>query len=294
MEIVVASGKGGTGKTFVASNLAYFLIGRGILTVCVDADAEAPDLLLALGGVRKNISILEISRSRKARINYDKCSLCMKCLETCNFNAISIIGGKPVVNDVYCEGCGACSFVCPANAIKYDVKKTGVIRVDISGFRIPVVTADLEVGGRNTGELVYLAKEKAHEVGHHLGAKLIVVDAAAGIGCPVISSLAGADVLLVVAEPTPQSFMGARRLLETASGFNLKTFVIVNKCDLNPGFMKKFLEDLDAEVLGNIPYDYSVVKAYTQMTPILAYRPSSKVSRTLSSLFSKFIKKVMT
>jgi len=285
MEIVVASGKGGTGKTFVSSNLTYFLRSLGAKVVAVDADAEAPDLLLALGGASENVYSREVYRSRKAVIDYGRCVSCMKCFETCRFNAIELSNDKPVVVEEYCEGCGACSIVCPSNAISFVVKRTGLISCDVSKYGIKVVTADLEVGGRNTGELVYMAKEEAHRIADSEGAKYIVVDAAAGIGCPVISSLAGADILIVVVEPSPQSLKGARRLLEVAESFRTRNLLILNKYDLNPDFSEKVASTLGIEVLGKIPYDYTIVKAYASMTPFLAYSSGGRALKPLVESF---------
>lgn len=292
MEIVVASGKGGTGKTFISSNLACFLHKNTGSTVAVDTDAEAPDLLIALGGSEKNLFKYTISVSRKARIDHSKCLKCYRCIDVCRFKAIEMVNGYPVVVEEYCEGCGACSIVCTAKCIEFYTVKTGVVRGDLSSTGVPVVTADLEVGGRNTGELVYHAKEEAYRLAEKMNARYIVVDSAPGIGCPVISSLAGANILVVVVEPTPPSIRGAKRLLELAQNFNIESYMIINKHD--PALdSRKIASELDIEVLGVIPYSDAVVESYAYMKPLLLHNPSHRVSRILSSIFNYMVECVL-
>jgi len=293
MEIVIASGKGGTGKTFISSNLAYYLHRNIEPIVAVDADAEAPDLLLSLGGSKENLFKYTVTKSRKARINQGKCISCYKCYEVCKFQAISIENDKPSVIEEYCEGCGACSIVCPVKCIEYYTRATGSIYADISYAGVPVVTADLEVGGRNTGDLVYLAKERAHEIAHKNELKHVIVDAAAGIGCPVVSSIAGANILIVVVEPSPSSLAGAKRLLELADHFKVKPFLIINKFNLAPAYTDKIIKELQVDALGRVPYDDIVVEAYANMKPLLAFNPNHEVSRKLTSIFDYFVECVL-
>jgi len=283
LELVVVSGKGGTGKTFIASNLLYYLNKHvSIPSVGADADVEAPDLVLALSSRHKTEKCVEIYESRKARINYDKCIglSCLECTRVCMFKAIDVVGDRPAVIEENCEGCTACSIVCKANAITYYTKLTGRIclyRIDT----VPIVSGDLEVGERNSGHLVYKVREFAKDVCREFRYKHIVIDAAAGIGCPVISSLVGADKAIIVVEPTPQSIEGALRILKLAKLMNVHTYVVINKHDLNEEFSKKISDVLDAEILGMIPYDYAAVKAYANMQPLIAYNPHSKASKHL-------------
>ena len=290
MEIVVASGKGGTGKTFIASNLAYYLKANGEKVVAVDADAEAPDLLLALGGSKKNIFSNHVSLSRKARIIYEKCTGCLSCANACKFYAIDVADGKPRIIEEYCEGCNACNIVCPAKCIELYVKETGIVKCDISQYEIPVITADLEVGGRNSGDLVYMAREEAHKLSREMNAKHIIIDAAAGIGCPVISSLAGAQILIVIVEPTPPSISGAKRLLEVAEKMKIKPYIIINRYDAYPEDAVKEIMEMRCEVIGKIPYDKTVVEAYVNMKPILLYNPNSKASKSLLEALDYFLR----
>ena len=282
MEIVVASGKGGTGKTFIASNLTYYVnshVGEGV--IAVDADVEAPDLLLALGGLSKELWTKEYYGAKIPEIDYSKCVKCWKCLEACQFNALIKGEFGPKVLYDRCEGLGTCGIVCPQQAISFRDKKTGRLFAALTPYDITVVTGDLEVGGGNSGRLVYELKNNAYKLSSQRRATYLVVDAAPGIGCPVISSIRGANILIVVVEPTLQSVKGAKRLLKTAEVFKVKRFLILNKYDLNPSFSSKISEILNAEVLGEVPYDESVVKSYSVMEPLIRYNAYSKASKAL-------------
>ena len=292
MEIAVASGKGGTGKTFLASNLAIFLERKLGGAVAVDADVEAPDLAIALGGVDEVLSRREVWESAKASIDYGRCTGCLKCYDACMFDAIAIEEAKPRIIEEYCEGCGACRIVCPEKAIEIRETLTGYLSVIKTIGGIYAVMGDLEVGGRNTGHVVYTAREEAKKLAEKLGKNFIVIDSAPGIGCPVVSSLSGAEVLIVVVEPIPQSLQGARRVLEVAKAFRLRSYLVLNKYDLNEGFSERIPGELGLEVLGRIPYDEEVVESYTMMNPIILSNPGGSIGRALEEVFENLIELV--
>jgi len=286
LEIVVASGKGGTGKTFLASNLSIFFEKQLGGAVAVDADVEAPDLILALGGERRSISVKEVWESAKASIDYEKCTRCLKCVNVCNFDAMLVENSQPRIIAEFCEGCGACAIVCPAKAITIKQTSTGWISAAESASGVYVIMGDLEVGGRNTGHIVYLAKEEGKKLMRKLGKTHLIVDSAPGIGCPVVSSLSGANLLLIVVEPIPQSLQGARRLLEVAKAFRLETYCVLNKYDLNENFSRKIPAELGLEAIGWIPYDEEVVESYTMMKPLALSDTNSKVREALEDVFN--------
>lgn len=290
MEIVVASGKGGTGKTFVASNLAYYLSKRGISVVAVDADVEAPDLLAVLGGCREEIFKEVFFGSSVPAIDYGVCYKCWRCVEACEFDALSMGGEGPIVDYERCEGLGTCAVVCPTKAITLMEERTGTIYGAVSETGIPVVTGDLDLGRGNSGRLVYELKSRAYDLS--LDASTIVVDAAPGIGCPVISSIAGSDLLLMVVEPTPQSVKGGLRLLKVVEALNVEPLAVVNRWDLNPRFSKNIPEHLGVEVLGFIPYDEDVVKAYMTASPLLAYSPKGEAAISLEAVFESLLERM--
>ena len=290
-EIVVASGKGGTGKTFISSNFSYFLNKKGFNVLAVDADVEAPDLILALGDVKK-ILYEENFEGQVVDIDYSKCLRCGACVETCRFNALSMSDEGPVVDYNFCEGFGTCALVCPVQAIYLKPAKRGRIFAAISNTGIPVVTGDLDIGEKNSGLLVYRIRELAKEYSFKFNARLIVIDAAPGIGCPVISSLVGARLLVIVVEPTPQSLKGAMRLKELADKLNIQSLAVINKYNLNPSFTRTIVDALNVEILGKIGYDDKVVESYTLMKPILETYPESKISSNLETIFNRILERL--
>ncbi len=285
-EIVVASGKGGTGKTFISSNLAYFLKYKlNEEVVCADADVEAPDLIIALGGIEETIQRQKFYGLKFPKIDEEKCIKCLKCLEVCKYNAISLKDNKLIVDYDKCEGLGICAMFCPVNAISLFEKDIGEVIVALSKEKLLVVTGDLYVGYGNSGRLVYEVKRIARTYCSKLNAKYLVIDAAPGIGCPVVSSIVDADKVIIVVEPTLQSIKGATRLIQLVSQINLNYGVIINKYDLNKELSKQ-IED-KFEVIGKIPYSYDVVMSYSFMKPLLKLKPNSKVSRILEEIFLK-------
>lgn len=288
-EIVIASGKGGTGKTFIASNLAYYIrhnVSSNVL--CVDADVEAPDLIIALGGI-KSIELKNPFKGAKVPIvNHSLCNLCGKCLEVCRYNALKIENDRIVVDYEKCEGFGACAIFCPNKAISLQEKEIGDIIIAKSKEDIIVITGDLYVGYGNSGRLVYEIKRIAREYSLKQAYEYIIVDAAAGIGCPIISSIVDADLLIIVIEPTLQSMKGAKRLRTIAKSLNLDYVAIINKYDLNYDFTKEIEKEF--HVIGKIPYDENVIIAYTSMCPILKLNSNSKASKSLLSTFKELEK----
>jgi len=285
MEIVVASGKGGTGKTFLASNLAILINERLDGAVAADADVEAPDLVLAMGGEKKLLRSREVWESMKASIDYKLCNRCLRCVDVCMFDAIRLVDGEPRIIEEFCEGCGACAHVCPANAISFRRTRTGRIYSVETTAGVKTATGDLEIGGRNSGDLVYLVREEAKEIARGDHVKNIVIDSAPGIGCPVISSLSGADLLIIVVEPTPQSLNGAKRLLKVAEAFKMKVTYVVNKFDLNEEFLKAIDSELELECVGRIPYDSEVPSSYSMMKPIAIHGMATRAGKALKEVF---------
>jgi len=285
MEIVVASGKGGTGKTFLASNLAILIDEELDGAVAADADVEAPDLVLAMGGEKRLLKSREIWESMKASIDYELCNRCLKCVDVCMFDAIRLVDGEPEIIEEFCEGCGACAHVCPMNAISFRKTRTGKIYSVETMAGVKTTTGDLEIGGRNTGELVYLVREEAKEFARKDHVKNIIIDSAPGIGCPVISSLSGAELLIIVVEPTSQSLTGAKRLLKVAESFKMKVTYVVNKFDLNEEFLKTIDSELGLECVGKIPYDSKVPSSYSMMRPMAIYGMDTRAGRALKEVF---------
>lgn len=288
LELVVASGKGGTGKTFISSNLAFYLNSKGTKAIAVDADVEAPDLALALGGI-KEIKWEEKFYGKIVTIDYSRCIGCGSCVAVCRFNALNMENGKPVVDEDLCEGFGACALVCPVKAISFIDIERGYIYRGTTPVGLDVFTGDLHVGEKNSGLLVYNLKTMAREAAYREGFDIIVVDSAAGIGCPVISSISGADLLIIVVEPSKQSLKGALRLMDIADQLNTEAYVIVNKYDLNVNFYETIRREFGERIIGKISYNDIVVEAYARMTPLLKLYPDSKLALEMVDAFNKIL-----
>ena len=259
-EVVVASGKGGTGKTLVAAALALHLEA-----IAVDCDVEAPDLRFLLKDVVALIAQQEVHESRKAVIDAEKCVRCLRCAEVCHFGAIHVNSHRVHIDPILCEGCGACVHACPHEAVSLYTTRTGYVVTAETGSGILLVYGDLAVGGRGSGHLVYAVKAEAQKLARQREVSLLIIDAAAGIGCPVISSIAGASHLIVVVEPTIQSLQGAKRLLEATHRFNLSKALVINKVT-NEHQILLLQNSLNLPLLGVIPYDPSIPSIYASTT----------------------------
>ena len=293
-EIIVASGKGGVGKTTVTACLAVFLAKKGYRLVAVDADVDAPNLSIVLGGGDRKSS-QEIKISRKAVINTEKCVKCGQCIEACQFGAIMQTNDNyPLMLPILCEGCGACSVICPENAIKLEEKMTGELQIEESKYGFPVVTGRLMLGEHNSGNLVTAAKKFGHIEAENIGADIVLVDGAPGIGCPVIASITGANYVIAVTEPTPAATRDLQRLITVASHFKVPSGVVINKADISVEHKEKLEKwvkiDLYLPILGEIPLDYEVLKALANMTPITEFNPKSKASKAILSFSETFVK----
>jgi len=263
-QLVVISGKGGTGKTTVTASLAQLLKPL----VIADCDVEAPNLHLLLSPrVERNFPL---TVSKKAVIEEAECDECGKCIEGCHFHAI-LPASPPRVDPFRCEGCKVCQLVCPRGAIDMVEPAGADVMIGDTAFG-PMVGARLAVGEEASGKVVTRVRAEAQLVALENGLPLILIDGSPGTGCPVIASLSGADIALVVTEPTVAARHDLQRILELTAHFGIQTMVCLNKWDINPEMAKSVIEDCrqnDLEVLAEIPYRQEVVEALRKGLPPL-------------------------
>jgi MinD superfamily P-loop ATPase len=296
-EIVIASGKGGVGKTTVAASLAVLLAKSGVKIVAADTDVDAPDLLLALGGGRK-ISSTEIKASEKAVIDEAKCTGCGKCVDACPFGAIVTRDPRPAVVQLMCEGCGVCKVVCPVDAIEIKKVATGALSIEETKYGFRSVTGYLRLGEHNSGHLVASVKNFGRKTAEDSEANTLIVDAAPGIGCPVIASMSGANYIIAVTEPTPAAKRDLERLVKVIKHFNVPAGVVINRANLSEEFktaLKNWVtRELGFQVLGEIPVDYEVVKSIVNMTPVVEFNPNAEASKIVTTIAEHVKKEVLT
>lgn len=259
-EIVIISGKGGTGKTSLTGAFAH-LAGNKILC---DLDVDAPDLHLLLQPERQWEE--DFYSGHEAKIDPGKCDRCGLCASLCQFGAIREEDGGFTVDSMHCEGCKVCVTFCPASAIAFPEKHCGRWYISYTRFG-PLVHAQLFPGEENSGRLVMLLKRKARQLAQSGKEDLILCDGAPGIGCPVISSLSGAHLAVVVTEPTPSGRHDLGRVAGLCKHFQIPLVVIVNKYDINPqetSRIESFCRKGGYPVLAHLPHDPLVTRAMIQ------------------------------
>ena len=271
-QLVVLSGKGGTGKTSVVAALAT-LTDRKVLADC---DVDAADLHLVLDPECRHTETF--MSGKEARISPERCSACGLCIEHCRFDAIRVTshnGGRSVyaVDPIACEGCGLCARVCTPGAVDLVDAERG--EWSISDTRHgPLVHARLNIGGENSGKLVTVVRDQALALAEEMGASLVIVDGPPGIGCPVIASVTGADLVLAVTEPSVSGVHDLERAAELVGGFGLPLAVCINKSDLNEDMTLHIREVCATRgwpVVGELDYDVAVVRAQVEAKSIVEY-----------------------
>jgi MinD superfamily P-loop ATPase len=254
-EITVISGKGGTGKTTFTANLASLLDNL----VIGDCDVDAPNLHLLLNPV--NISEKIHKGAKLAVKNQELCIDCGKCYEYCRFNAITADDYQ--VKNLKCEGCGVCVEVCPTDALKLESIETGSLYQAESKFG-DMIHARLIPGADTSGKLVSEVKKKASAVAKEKNKDWILIDGSPGIGCPVIASLTGSDMAILVTEPTLSGFADLKRVIEVVKHFKITAGLVINKFDLNEKIsdrIESYCQEEDIELLTKIPYSRVIVES---------------------------------
>ena len=264
-ELIVISGKGGTGKTSLVASLAVLAQGRAVLADC---DVDAADLHLVLEPrIERRENFIG---GGKARVKPGHCTACGKCEELCRFDAIFFDGpgnGRVPktfrVDTLACEGCGVCAHFCDDNAIEFAPAVCG--QWFVSQTRCgPMVHARMDAGAENSGKLVTVIRREAREIAEQRRLDLILCDGSPGIGCPVIASLTGAHLALIVVEPTASGLHDFRRVAQLVRQLNVPGYLVINKADLNEQVAASLEEQaarLGIACLGSVPYDPAVTRA---------------------------------
>jgi len=257
-EIVILSGKGGTGKTSIAASLGVL---AGNDAVIADCDVDAANMHLLLKPDFGNIS--EFYSGELAVINQDLCNDCGKCKEICRFDAISHFNNQYQINSLNCEGCGYCEKICPTRAILMQEQKSGNLYISKTRLGNTMVHAKLNIGAENSGKLVAKVKSEAKLSATEGGKSYIIVDGSPGIGCPVVSSLAGANYVVLVTEPSISGLHDLKRIYVLIKKFRIKAGCIINKYDMNiekTMEIKSFLKEENIVHLADITYDINFTK----------------------------------
>jgi MinD superfamily P-loop ATPase len=273
-EIVVISGKGGTGKTSIVA--AFAALAKS--AVLVDCDVDAADLHLILEPDIKQT--YDFIGGKRASIITEKCIGCDRCMDLCNFEAVHfdgpanhIVSKTYIIDNISCEGCGVCVQFCPVDAIEFKDAINGQWFISDTRFG-PMVHARLKPAEENSGKLVSLMRKEAKRLAAEQDKDLIIVDGSPGIGCPVIASISGSDLVLAVTEPTISAQHDLDRVIELTRHFKIPTAICINKFDINREIAKAIEEKANQKslkVIGKISYDIAVTKAQIAAKSIVEY-----------------------
>ncbi|HID98420.1 MAG TPA: (4Fe-4S)-binding protein [Thermodesulfobacteriaceae bacterium] len=265
-EILVLSGKGGTGKTTLVGAMAVIMPDK----VLADCDVDAADLHLLLSPEVSERN--EFWSGVKAGVDTGRCSGCGSCFEICRFDAV-IMAETAVIDDFHCEGCGVCYEFCPEGAISLRDNRSGMWFKSVTKYG-PMIHAALGIGEENSGKLVSLVKKEIRALAEEQGVRWILVDGPPGLGCPVIAALSGADLVLIVTEPTMSGLHDMIRVADLAEHFKIPVCVCINKWDLNRNMADNIENECRVRkipVTGHVPFDADVVNSLVAGRPLLEY-----------------------
>lgn len=284
-QVVVLSGKGGTGKTSLTAAYAS-LAGTSIIADC---DVDAANLHLILDS--RELEQHEFISGHVATIRSDDCAACGLCATLCRFEAIAVKSGIYSVDSIRCEGCGLCVDACPVGAIDFPPSLCGTWMVSQTPFG-PLVHARLQAAAENSGKLVTLVRKHAHALAVAEGLPLVIVDGPPGIGCPAIASMTGADRIVLVTEPSMSAICDVKRVADLVSSFSIPISVVVNKCDIDEGLTDELIqwcEQSGYSFAGSVSFDESIVQAHIAGCNPIGF-VSERTERQIRSIWENICK----
>ena len=281
-EIVIISGKGGTGKTVITASIAALAKNK----VMGDCDVDASNLYLLLHPVIKEKN--EFYAGLIPSIDLKKCTNCGRCQEVCRFDAIKTIKAQTVIDLISCEGCGLCALVCSVQAIQMKENHCGEWYISETKYG-PLVYARLGIAEENSGKLVTLVRQNAQAIAKKNNLELIIVDGPPGIGCPLIATLSGAHLAVVVTEPTLSGIHDLERVVKVAQHFGIKTAVIINKYDINlenSAKIEDWCKETNISVIGKIHFDNIITESLVKGLPVVEYSDNT-VTKEIKNIWQK-------
>lgn len=290
-QLVILSGKGGTGKTSVSAAFAH-LAAQGRYAgkvILADADVDAANLGLVLQP--RLLEEQEFKGGKVARIDQESCSACGTCRDVCRFDAVNLSDGIYTIDITACDGCAACVYQCPEGSISMQEQVAGMFHHSQSRYG-PLYHASLFAGQENSGKLVTLVKQRARLQALDEHCEMVIVDGPPGIGCPVISAVSGASLALIVAEPTVSGVHDMHRILQTVRHFGVRAVVCINKADIHPAgadAIEALCHGNEIETIGRIPFDPMVTRAMVAGEAVTAHQPEAPSSIAIAGIWERVL-----
>ena len=298
-KIGVISGKGGVGKTTVTGSLALLFKEHDHKIIASDCDVDAPNLgLLFKGGKKKDV--VQMKTTEKSFFVPDKCISCKRCIDEhfCNFHSLSWNEeqSQPVVDELACEGCGACYELCPEKAFEIKGVNSGNVTYEWSPYEFPLVWGETKLGATTSGKLVTEIKKYVSKVAKEEDLNIVLIDGPPGIGCPVVATVSDLDYVVIVMEPTSTALHDGTRAIDVLTQLNRKFGIVINKADAwkkGNDAIKEFTEENGFTVIGEIPVDEAIPNATVKGVPVYHHDPNSKASDSLKKVYNYLVKEVI-